>query len=780
VENGMSTGRVCVGSLLALLVGLAGVAAGAAPVRVERPRAAAYTHSRVLDQVAEEGESRVIVVMGDPSLPEARARDWRERGRAIAELAGRVRRAAPRFTVTREYRIFPFLAGTVDDDALRQLRASAAVEGIYPDRKMKATLNQSGPLIGQPTVETAGYDGAGVGIAILDSGIDYMHPDLGGSAFPNAKVVGGYDFVNLDDDPRDDEGHGTYVAGIAAGTGTTYRGIAPGAHLLALKVLDEAGYGWSEHVIAAIEWCVVNQHTMGGPGDSVDYNIRAINLSLGDASEWTDPEECAADPEGMAIAYAVDNGIVVVVAAGNEGYLGGVAMPACVPDALAVGATYDATYGFTWVWQTCEDDSPSVDQICCFSNRGELLDVFAPGGVITSAAMGGGYEEGGGTSAATPHVAGAVAVLVDRGVTDPAAIRARLRRTGVQIVDPLTDVQTARIDLVGAVYNTPAAGPADLVVTVVEAGSTSALVGDPIDVRVTVKNTGSTASAACTALVVLSANEVVSPWDKVVASVAVPGLSPGASYPSGWVSGVIQSMPSGSYHLGGYADSGYVVTEYDETNNSRMGATVAVAGLSSYVISSTIPASMLKGQTYGASVQMWNTGAAAWTAGGEYSLRAASPEGTTRWGTSTVGLPGGQTVAAGGTAAFSFTVTAPSQPGLYPCHWRMARDGLYFGELATGATKVRLIDDATYGQEFPAVSGDWAAYMDYNNVYRDYGVPAISVTNLPTLSTTTLPEDIPFPTDSQGAPYPPYQYFDISNHFLPDISGSWATWVVDD
>ena len=786
----MSTGRVCVGSLLGLLVGLAGVAggkaaAGEAPVRIERPRADAYTHSRVLDEVAEEGESRVIVVMGDPSLPEARARDWRQRGRAVAELAGRVMRDAPGLQVKRQYSIFPFLSVQVDEQALRQLRACPAVEGIYPDRRMKATLRQSGPLIGQPTVEAAGYDGAGVGIAILDSGIDYTHPDLGGAAFPNAKVVGGYDFVNLDNDPRDDEGHGTFVAGIAAGTGATNRGIAPGAHLLALKILDANGLGWSTDVIAAVEWCIVNQHTMGGPGGSVDFNIKAINLSLGDASEWTDPEECAADPEGIAIADAVDSGIVVAVAAGNEGYLGGVAIPACVPDALAVGATYDANYWSGVTWESCTDDSVPVDAICCFSNRGELLDVFAPGGLITAPDWGGSYVVSGGTSAATPHVAGAVAVLVDAGVTDPDAIRARLRRTGVQIVDPLTDVQTARIDLVGAVYNTPAVGPADLVVTVVEASSTSALVGDAIDVRVTVQNTGSTASAACTALVVLSANEIVSPYDKVVASVAVPGLAPGASYPSGWVSGVVQSMPAGSYHLGGYADSGYVVTEYDETNNSRMGATVAVAGLSSYVMSSTIPASMLKGQTYGVGVSMWNTGAAAWTTVGGYSLRAVSPEGTARWGTSTVGLPGGQTVAAGGTAPFSFTVTAPSDPGLYPCHWRMARDGLCFGELATGATKVRLIDDTAYGQEFPAVSGDWAAYMDYNNVYRDYGIPAISVTRVPTLTTTTLPEDIPFPTQWDPVhgwyePVPPYEDFDISNHLFPDISGSWATWVVDD
>jgi beta propeller repeat protein len=205
-----------------------------------------------------------------------------------------------------------------------------------------------------------------------------------------------------------------------------------------------------------------------------------------------------------------------------------------------------------------------------------------------------------------------------------------------------------------------------------------------------------------------------------------------------------------------------------------------VAKLSSYVTENDIPASMLKGETYTISVTMWNDGATDWTTADGFALRAVSPEGTGRWGISTVGLPGGQTVAAGGTVKFEFDVTAPSAPGLYACHWRMAKGSRYFGEVATGATKVRPDNDPFYGQESPAIGGDWAAYMDYGGLYRDYGVSAITVRHLPTGNTTTLPEDIPFPTDAELVPYPPYEYFDISWHYVPEISGSWVTWVVDD
>ncbi|KKL06009.1 hypothetical protein LCGC14_2600340, partial [marine sediment metagenome] len=98
------------------------------------------------------------------------------------------------------------------------------------------------------------------------------------------QVIGGYDFVNEDDDPMDDNGHGTHVAGIVASQNPTYKGVAPGANIVAAKVLNSAGSGWFTDIAAAIDWCMDNKDT---------YNIVAMSLSLGDGGEYTDPTtEC--------------------------------------------------------------------------------------------------------------------------------------------------------------------------------------------------------------------------------------------------------------------------------------------------------------------------------------------------------------------------------------------------------------------------------------------------------------------------------------------------------
>ncbi|GAH47026.1 unnamed protein product, partial [marine sediment metagenome] len=447
-------------------------------------------------------------------------------------------------------------------------------------------LNDSGPLIGQPEAETATYDGAGACIAILDTGIDYTHADLGASTnegdFPNSKVVGGTDIVNNDAYPMDDEGHGTEVAGVAAGEGVLYRGVAPGATLVALKVLNSTGTGWGSDVTAGIEWCITNRAT---------YNIKAINLSLSDYEEWSDPEgQCDNDVQAQAVADAVSAGIVVVAAAGNLGYLDGIGYPACVSAATAVGATYDRSYLSSLLYSDCTDASPPVNSIGCFSNRGELLDLYAPGALITTAALGGGYVSGAGyagTSYAAPHVAGAVAVLVSMGVTTPAAIESLLARSGLQIVDPDTNVATPRIDLVEAM-DPPTTGP-DLVVTALS-GPTTVVVGDPVTVSLQVQNQGDTASGPCTAIVVLSANRVASPRDPVMATVSVPALAASQTFTDTSVAATIPLVMPGEHHLGAYADSTYAIGEQDETNNARLGDAVEVAGLTSRVVFNNIPA----------------------------------------------------------------------------------------------------------------------------------------------------------------------------------------------
>jgi beta propeller repeat protein len=764
---------VSVGFMLAIVI--CSTALAASPQRRSGGRAMAYIHDLVREQSRESGEARVIVVLGSPSLPQAWARDWRARGPAVNELTRRVQAEAPHFRVTHRYQIFPFVGGRADERALKELAASGVVEAVYPDREQYAVLSESGPLIGQPIVEGAGYDGSGIGIAVIDTGVDYTHPDLGGGAFPNAKVVAGYDFVNSDSLPMDDNGHGTYVSSIAAGTGSVYRGIAPGAHIVALKVLNSTGLGYSTDIIAALQWCVTNKDA---------YNIKVANLSLSDSAEWQDPTQCDADPEGEAVSTAVANGIVVAVAAGNSGYKRGVGMPACASDAIAVGASNDG--GPTPPGQT--EPATPVDGIAYFSNRGELLDVYAPGIWITAARwsadpIGSGlYLTEAGTSSATPHVSGAAALLFEilgPGAT-PGDVAARLKRTGVQIIDPSTGVATPRINLVTAMNNEPTSGP-DLVVTALTGSSPSGVQDASTNVTVTVKNQGDTGSGACEAVVAISENRVPSPQDSPVIALDVPALAAGDSWSSGSVAGSVPRIQPGSYWLVAFADSDYQVSEKDETNNGRLGAAFTVQAFSSYVQGTTIPLSLLKGQSYPVSVTMWNDGTVPWTAAEGCRLVAASPFGNDTWGISEVALPT-SSVPAGGTVTFNFVVTAPASTGLYPCYWQMARGSEPFGEIATGATKTRVIDDPQWGQNWPAISGDWVAYEDYRPRVPEYPYldSAISATNLISQGTVRMPHDIPFPRDSSYVPLPPYENFDISYHYYPDVSGSWVTWVVDD
>jgi subtilisin family serine protease len=338
-------------------------------------------------------------------------------------------------------RAFNGLAVRASAEVLERLRQDPDVEYVRPAVRVTKTLAESTTLVGAPELWAQGLTGTGVVVGIIDSGVDYTHPDLGGGYGPTFKVIGGYDFVNDDDDPTDDNGHGTHVAGIVAANGAV-KGVAPDARIVAYKVLDAHGGGWTSDVIAAIE------KACDPDGDPLtDDALDVINLSLGGPGS---PD----DPVSQAIDNAFAAGVLPVVAAGNEGHSGDRTLdsPGCARNALTVGASDDA------------------DRIAPFSSRGPTdfthaikPDLVAPGVDIWSTIPGGRYLNASGTSMATPHVAGAAALLLQRDPSlTPGALKSRLMLSARDVGAGLFSQGTGRLDLPAALALSTTVIPASL------------------------------------------------------------------------------------------------------------------------------------------------------------------------------------------------------------------------------------------------------------------------------------------------------------------------------
>ena len=273
------------------------------------------------------------------------------------------------------------------------LRALPYVARVSPDSAVKAMAFDGVTAVNAPKVwQSFSTRGAGVVIAVIDTGIDYHHDAFGNGFGPGHKVIGGYDFVSNDNDPMDESttnfGHGTHVAGIIAGNGGGVLGVAPDASLIAYRVLDAYGTGKASTIIAALERAA-DPNQDGDTSDHVDI----ANLSLGGIGNPDDPLSRAVDAAAAA-------GIVVCVAAGNDGGWGNVGSPGASRSAITVGSA-----------NSMKTEGP-------FSSRGPIVqtlamkpEVIAPGYNISSAKLGGGTIELSGTSMATPHVAGVAALL---------------------------------------------------------------------------------------------------------------------------------------------------------------------------------------------------------------------------------------------------------------------------------------------------------------------------------------------------------------------------------
>jgi hypothetical protein len=346
-------------------------------------------------------------------------------------------------TRRRDYAVLPVIAVDVHSEAaLLRLAAAPNVTSVRLSRDNQPLLAQSLPLIRQPQVASAGYRGAGTAVAVLDTGVDYLRSAFGscasGPGAAGCSVAYAHDFAP-DDGSRDDDGHGTNVAGIVVG-------VAPAAKILALDVFDGSTYSDID-ALAAVDWTIANQ---------MDYNVRAMNMSFG-VRGTNETLECWGSAYSSAFEIAREAGILPVVAAGNTAYdngrySDGVDTPACTPGAVRVGAVYDSNVGsptFMPPPWTCTDTTTTADQITCFSQSGQLLSLLAPGSEIIAAGI-----RDSGTSQAAPHVAGAAAVLAAaRPDASALKIQHSLVASGPPIPDPRSRVTRHRLDLVDAVAN---------------------------------------------------------------------------------------------------------------------------------------------------------------------------------------------------------------------------------------------------------------------------------------------------------------------------------------
>ncbi len=385
------------------------------------------------------------------------------------DIKSEIKNALPQIKITGEFfNTFNGISIDISFENLKYIKKSEKIKNIYPDYPVYTTLMDSAPLIGVDRVwnmqiNGTNLTGKGVTIGIIDTGVDYTHPDLGGCFGVGCKVEGGWDIANNDSDPIDEIGHGTHVASIAAGKGVL-NGVAPEATIYSYKVFNNFGGTWS-NVIGAIERSVdPNQD-----GDFSDH-LDVISLSLGGYGE-------PGNPVSNSINNAVDVGVISVVSAGNAGLGGigviGVTTPANAENAITVGATYKKDYqnfynndpscddGYS-KYSSCNcvnsttsicnywgDDNPRVDQITSFSSKGPTLigikpDVVAPGAIICAARFDSTFPEGkdpyyypcfdkehiqlAGTSMSAPIVSGIAALIKQSNQSlNPKEVKERLK-----------------------------------------------------------------------------------------------------------------------------------------------------------------------------------------------------------------------------------------------------------------------------------------------------------------------------------------------------------------
>jgi len=405
---------------LLLLLGMVLLPAGSfrpANVPAGRPGAA------IEEAIRSKGEARVIVTLRSAS----------KNRRPPGQLIDDVLRGAPRAEIEPEHALMsaPVFIARVTGRGLGRLLADARVSQVDLDGEIRGADDLSAQQIGADRVHAMSILGQGVTVAVLDSGTDVLeNPDLDpaligeecfcsrfGGCCPNGTArqsgPGSAHTITV---------HGPGVMGIIASQGVNAPlGIAPGARIFMVRVLDDNLIAEVSDILLALDWVV--SHADG---------IRVINMSIAGGPYAAPCDQAGAFNEGVALLSAAfrEKGGLMVAASGNDSNPQALGSPACVSSVISVGAVN------------------SLDQVEAFSDADASLDLLAPGRRILTDSSFGRVEELTGTSASAPHVAGAIALLLSaNGALTPEAIEARLKTHGVPIIDPRNQITFPRVDV---------------------------------------------------------------------------------------------------------------------------------------------------------------------------------------------------------------------------------------------------------------------------------------------------------------------------------------------
>lgn len=448
--------------------------------QARRERAATFAALRERLQ-QEGGKIRVIVRLNtdftpEADLPTAETLDQRATiDRAASSLEAELGAEAEAFESLDR---LPIAILVADAQALAALQNSPRVLSIQEDVPEQMQLAESTALIGASGAfgaHAAGYTGAGYSVAILDVGVDKLHPFLSGRVVVEAcfstSYSGSYTTTTLcpngqaeqhgndaarpcsvnNLDPLKACDHGTHVAGIAAGhqyatmvsagnASAIYDGVAPDANIVAVQVFSRmdtasqcggAAYTpcyltFPSDQLKALNWLSTVAST---------YNLASINMSLGGTTKYT--ANCDSDTRKVGIDNLRAAGVVTFIAAGNSGWTDGVSAPGCISSVVTVGSTRDGGPAAT-----------PADSISSFSNSSSLVEMWAPGEWIQSSTLNSQFTLKAGTSMATPHVAGGYLVFKQMYPADSVdTLLSRMYSAGVLVTDPRNGITKPRLAL---------------------------------------------------------------------------------------------------------------------------------------------------------------------------------------------------------------------------------------------------------------------------------------------------------------------------------------------